>query len=68
MFKENEKSKAICHICEKMVTTTFKVRDIKTSSGNKVVKDILVAVCDECETTVATPAQSTSEIKKQLNK
>lgn len=66
MFKENDKSKAICNVCEKLVSTTFKLRDVKTSDTKKVIKDILVGVCDECETTVAIPAQSTPEVKKQL--
>ena len=66
MFKENDKSKAICNVCEKVVSTTLKIRDVKTSDTKKVIKDILVSVCDECEATVAIPAQSTPEIKKQL--
>lgn len=67
MFNINDKSKAVCGFCEKVVTTTFKIRNVPVKDSDKVIKDILVGVCDECDNVVTTPAQSTPEIKRQLN-
>lgn len=68
MYKANEKSKAICTHCEKLVATTFQYRDIPFPSLTGMVNNILVAVCNECNSVVAIPAQSTEEIKNQKEK
>lgn len=67
MNKVGEKSKAVCHNCKKIQTTTFKSLDVPTTSG-KVIKGIIAAVCDCCEKVVAIPHESSEEIKKQLSK
>lgn len=68
--KENDKSKAICYSCEKVVKGTYKVRDVDFNFNDQssTVKDILVLVCDNCNKTVATPAQSTPKIKEAYDK
>lgn len=63
LFKQGDKSKAICPTCG-LVSTTFQYRDVPLSSGNGVVNDILVGVCDHCDTVVSTPPQSTPKIKE----
>ena len=67
MIKEvGEQSKAICHKCENIVSGTYAVRDMKFSDRPGIVKDILVLVCDECDSIIATPPQSTPAIKAAL--
>lgn len=68
MKKEGDKSKGICYECGKKVEATYKIRDVKFKDVEGSVKDILVLVCDECDKTIATPAQSTPAIKATLDK
>ena len=63
LFKEGDKSKAICSFCKDVVSTTFKHRDVPFSDGIGVAKNILVSVCDCCGQVVATPPQSTPAIR-----
>ena len=44
MFHMGQKSKAICECCEKIVTTTFKYRDVKVKDKDIVVPHLLVGV------------------------
>ncbi|HJM49287.1 MAG TPA: hypothetical protein QGF63_05490 [Alphaproteobacteria bacterium] len=62
-FEPDEKGKALCEFCQKLVGTTFSYRDVPFSDGPGTVKDILVAVCDQCDSVVSVPAQSTPAIK-----
>jgi hypothetical protein len=63
LFKEGDKSKAICSCCKDVVLTTFKHRDVPFSDEIGVAKNILVSVCDFCSKVVATPPQSTPAIR-----
>jgi len=63
-YEAGEKSKAICAQCQMLVTTTFRYRDVPFDDGEGIVKDILVAVCNICDTVVAIPAQSTPAIRR----
>lgn len=65
MFKENEKSRAICS-CKGLVTTTFLYRDVPFSDKSGIVKNILVGVCDECSSVVSVLPQTTPQIKEAL--
>lgn len=64
IYEAGEKSQAICEHCKSLVPTTFKYRDVPFDDGSGSVKDILVAVCDNCDAVVAIPAQSTPAIKR----
>ena len=46
LYEEGEKSKAICHHCKQLVSTTFVRRDVPFSDGKGEVKNILAAVCE----------------------
>lgn len=63
LYRAGEKISVICADCGAVRDATFGYRDVPFSDGSGVVKDILVAVCDECGGVVATPAQSTPAIK-----
>jgi hypothetical protein len=67
LYIQGDKSKAICQDCG-LVTTTFDYRNLEIKETSKIVKNILVGVCDCCGRTVSTPAQSTPEIKKEREK
>lgn len=61
-------SKGICEDCKAIVPTTFTYRDVPFSDGSGTVKNILVAVCDQCDGVVAIPAQSIPAIRRARTK
>lgn len=67
-YSEGDKSRAICESCAKLVTTTFGYRDVPFSDGTGTVKNILVGICDHCNTVASIPAQSTPAISKAREK
>ncbi len=62
LLKAGDKKKAICESCKAIVPTTYAYRDVPFRHSKGVVKDLLVAVCDQCDDVVAIPAQSTPAI------
>jgi hypothetical protein len=68
LYVEGDKSKAICLHCKQTVATTFQRRDVPFSDGKGSARDILVSVCDTCDTVLAIPAQSTPAIKEARTK
>jgi len=62
MFKENEKSKAICERCKKVVVTTIKKTNYMIPGTKKIVSDILLGFCDECQDLVSIPHESALQI------
>lgn len=68
-YEVGNKSRAVCESCESVVDTTFAIRDVSFNDGVGIAKDILVAVCDQCDDVVAIPGQSVvsiAEARKQV--
>lgn len=65
-FVVGDKSKALCSCCG-LVSTTFENRGFLLEESKKVVPNILVGVCDNCNQTVSIPHQSTPMIQKVMN-
>ncbi|MGK5063962.1 hypothetical protein [Janthinobacterium sp. LB3P112] len=61
------KGKAICEKCASVCSTTYRYRDVPFSDGKGLASNILVGVCDVCETVLSIPAQSTPKIRKDRN-
>ena len=64
LWKEGDRSEAICGACEKRVGTRFEVRAFRLEESGIDVPDVLVAVCDECGGTAAVPAQSAPKLRE----
>lgn len=64
LYQEGDQSKAICEYCQRVVATTMRYRDVPFSDGSGTVKDVLAGVCDECQSVISIPAQSTPAIAK----
>jgi hypothetical protein len=60
MKKEGDKSKAICEHCNKIVSTTYKTKDVVLYDGENQIplKNILVGECDTCLNTISIPQKS----------
>ncbi|MCG8609431.1 MAG: hypothetical protein MI864_02750 [Pseudomonadales bacterium] len=68
ILKEGDTKKVACECCGCFQNATFKLRDVPVSGGSGLVKNILVGVCDACDTVAVIPHQSTPAIKTQLDK
>lgn len=67
IFKVGDTQKAVCETCKSIENATFALRDVPFSDGHGVVKNVLVGVCDKCDSVVLVPQQSAPAIKKQLD-
>jgi len=67
-YQEGEKLKAMCEGCRDLVQATFAYRDVPFENGPGIVKNVLAAVCDECDRVVALPAQATPAVRRALRK
>lgn len=66
ILKVGDTKKAACNNCKSFQNVTFKLRDVPFSDGNGMVKNVLVGICDNCDSVVVLPHQSTPAVKKQL--
>jgi hypothetical protein len=66
LVKEGDQSEAICRHCKTLVTTHFKVRTYRLVDREIDIPGMLVGVCDECDSTVMLPAQSSPRIGEAL--
>jgi len=68
ILKVGDTKKAACNACELFQDITFQLRDTPFSDGTGIVKNVLVGVCNVCDSVVVLPHQSTPAVKKQLEK
>ncbi len=66
IVKEGDKRKAICPNCG-VIEATYALRDVDFSDGSGTVKNILAAVCSQCDEVVSIPHQSTAKIRAEYN-
>ena len=68
ILKVGDTTKAACNTCKSFQDVTFKLRDTPFSDGSGIVKNVLVGVCNTCDSVAVLPHQSTPAVKKQLEK
>jgi hypothetical protein len=67
IYKEGDKSKAICSRCG-LVETIFLTRNVPIKGTSAIAKNILAGVCSLCAKVVSIPQQSAPYIKEALHK
>ncbi len=67
IFKVGDSQKAACEECGSFENATFQLRDVPFSDGQGIVKNVLVGVCDKCDTFVLLPHQSSPAVKRALD-
>lgn len=67
ILKVGDTQKAVCEHCKSFESITFKLRDVPFSDKSGIVKNVLVGVCDKCDSVAVLPHQSTPAVKKQLD-
>lgn len=65
IVKEGEQKKAFCPGCGK-ITGTYVLRDFPINNNENIVKNILALACNNCNATIASPAQSTPHIYAEI--
>lgn len=65
IHKEGDQTRRTCFKCNCDTLTTFRYRDVPLSDSGLLVKNILVGVCDRCDSTISIPSQSVENIKEQ---
>jgi hypothetical protein len=65
VIREGERGKAGCPFDEKLVSITYRLSDVPSSSG-KPVRGVLAGVCDTCGKVISVPQQSVPRIREQL--
>ena len=66
IIKVGDKQKASCNECKSFQNVTFQLRDVPFSDGSGIVKNVLVGICDSCDSVAVLPHQSTPLVKHQL--
>jgi len=66
ILKVGDTQKAACNHCKRFENVTYKLRTVPFSDGKGVVKNVLVGVCDCCNSVAVLPHQSTPAVRKQL--
>lgn len=64
--KEGGSHKAVCEKCKSIEKATFKFRDVPFSDNSGIAKNILVGICDKCDSVISLPHSSSVKIKKLL--
>ncbi|MBL4869107.1 MAG: hypothetical protein JKY67_22320 [Pseudomonadales bacterium] len=67
IFRVGDTQKAACNLCKSFSDVTFKLRNVPFSDKSGTVKNVLVGVCDSCDSVVVLPHQSTPAVRKQLD-
>ena len=66
ILKVGDSVKAACNHCQSFENITFKLRNVPFSDNTGMVKNVLVGVCEKCDSVAILPHQSTPAVKKQL--
>ena len=66
IYKEGDKSKAICEKCGKIVSTTYRYE--RFVANKTIVPEVLQGFCNVCGESVSLPHQSTFRIHEYREK
>jgi hypothetical protein len=65
--REGDKKQALCEKCQSITLSTYHRRTVPINDGTGIVNNLLVGVCDICNSVVTIPHQSVPEIEHQIN-
>jgi len=68
ILKVGDREKAACNKCKAFVTVSYDLRNVPFSDGSGIVKDVLVGVCEKCDSVCVLPHQSTPAVENELEK
>lgn len=65
VWKEGDRSKAVCDPCGKVVDTVMHYRDLPVHGKKGFVQSVLVGVCSECDAAITIAPQDFREIRRR---
>jgi hypothetical protein len=68
IVKTEDKSTAACQTCKEITDVTYRLRDVPLSDGSDIVEDVLVGVCDICDSVCVLPHQSVPKVSKTMER
>jgi broad-specificity NMP kinase len=68
LFKIGDVQKAGCEKCKAFVDATFVLRDVPLSDGSCIVENVLVGVCNQCDSVTVLPQQESELVKSVIDK
>ena len=68
LLQAGDQQKAACEICKTFVNATFKLKNVDLSDKSATVKNVLVGVCDNCNSVIVLPHQESCLVKKTIDK
>jgi hypothetical protein len=68
LLRVGDKKKAACEKCKAFVNATFKLKDVDLSDKIAIVKNVLVGICDNCNSVIVLPHQSSDLVKETIDK
>ncbi|HXY29631.1 MAG TPA: hypothetical protein VEI06_02890 [Gemmatimonadaceae bacterium] len=64
VWKIGDHAAGRCPRCRKMVRSRFELRTVQLARTRLAIRDLLVAVCTECDHTIAIPPQSVPQLRE----
>ena len=61
ILKVGDTKRAACNTCESFQDVTFQLRDTPFNDNTGLFNNVLVGVCDKCDSVIVLPHQSTTE-------
>lgn len=68
LFKIGDVQKVACENCKAFVNATFVLRDVPLSDGSCIVENVLVGVCNQCDSVIVLPQQESELVKSAIAK
>ncbi len=63
-WHEGDESATTCSVCGKQVRAHYEARDIRMNRSAITYSNILVGVCNECNSMISLPRQSIAQIRE----
>ena len=61
-WHEGDTAATTCSVCGKQTTARYETRDVRPSRSAVTYSNILVGVCNECDSTITLPRQSIAQM------
>lgn len=68
IWKDGDERTAICPTCERRTKVAYRRRTVELEDLQVEVKDVLVAVCLDCDGIASIPHQSTPRLRAEMNR
>lgn len=68
IYRDGDLGRVLCHACKSIKESKYTLRDVPLSDGSDVVKNVLVSVCNTCNSVCSIPQQSLPLVQQVVKK